>query len=43
LSPLELTLEKNPKCGGAAPLKTAKEPEKHRREPYFDIGGKKNF
>src|SRR3989338_3812326 len=32
------------KGGGAAPLKTAKEPrEKHRLEPYFNFGGRKNF
>ena len=30
------------KGGGAAPLKTAKEPgEKHRLEPYFNFGGRK--
>jgi len=30
--------------GGAAPLKTAKEPgEKHRLEPYFNFGGRKFF
>jgi len=35
---------KNPKCGGAAPIKTAKEPrEKHRRELYFEFWEKKNF
>ena len=32
------------KGGGAAPLKTAKEPgEKHRPEPYFNFGGRKFF
>ena len=32
------------KGGGAAPLKTAKEPgEKHRLEPYFNFGGRKFF
>ena len=35
---------KNPKGGGAALLKTAKEPgEKHRLEPYFVETEKKNF
>ena len=32
------------KAGGAAPLKTAKEPgEKHRLEPCFNFGGRKFF
>src|SRR3989344_1456353 len=32
------------KGGGAAPLKTAKEPgEKHRLEPYFNFWGRKIF
>ena len=32
------------KGGGAAPLKTGKEPgEKHRLEPYFNFGGRKSF
>ena len=32
------------KGGGAAPLKTAKEPgEKHRLKPYFNFGGRKFF
>src|SRR3990167_9263654 len=32
------------KGGGAAPLKTAKEPvEKHRHEPHFNFGGRKFF
>jgi len=31
------------RCGGAAPIKTAKEPvEKHRLEPYFNFG-EENF
>ncbi len=38
------TQEKSMPRGGAAPMKTAKEPgEKHRRKPYFNSGKRKFF